>query len=113
MYVCMYVPSPTGECAAQKHFCSSSLFTVLVLSTCLHHMVIIRSQNKITDFFYDFRPGHVLLMLSIVHPIHVGFLHIFFQWFNIVFVIIINMCMCTHVCMYACMQWDSHLWRYC
>ena len=28
-----------------KNFCSSSL------CTCLHHMVIIRSQNKITDFF--------------------------------------------------------------
>ena len=37
----------TGECAAQKlkNFCSSSLWT------CLHHMVILRSQNKITDFF--------------------------------------------------------------
>ena len=37
----------TGECAAQKlkNFCSSSLWT------CLHHMVILRSQNKINDFF--------------------------------------------------------------
>ena len=37
----------TGECAAQKlkNFCSSSPWT------CLHHMVILRSQNKITDFF--------------------------------------------------------------
>ena len=38
--------SLTGECAAQKlkNLCSSSLWT------CLHHMVILRSQNKITDF---------------------------------------------------------------
>ena len=28
-----------------KNFCSSSLWT------CLHHMGILRSQNKITDFF--------------------------------------------------------------
>ena len=37
----------TCECAAEKlkNFCSSSL------CTCLHHMVILRSQNKITDFF--------------------------------------------------------------
>ena len=37
----------TGECAAEKlkNFCSSSLWT------CLHHMVILRSQNKINDFF--------------------------------------------------------------
>ena len=40
------ISSPTGECAAEnfKNFCSSSLWT------CLHHMVILRSQNKITDF---------------------------------------------------------------
>ena len=39
--------SLTGECAAEKlkNFCSSSLWT------CLHDMVILRSQNKITDFF--------------------------------------------------------------
>ena len=24
------------------------------MDMCLHHMVILRSQNKITDFFYDF-----------------------------------------------------------
>ena len=38
--------SLTGECAAHKlkNFCSSSLWT------CLHHMVILSSQNKITDF---------------------------------------------------------------
>ena len=37
----------TGKCATQKfkNFCSSSLWTSL------HHMVIIRSQNKITDIF--------------------------------------------------------------
>ena len=41
------ISSLTGECAAEKlkNFCSSSLWT------CLHHMVILRSQNKITDFF--------------------------------------------------------------
>ena len=40
------ISSLTGECAAEKNknFCSSSLWT------CLHHMVILRSQNKITDF---------------------------------------------------------------
>ena len=39
--------SLNGKCAAQKskHLCSSSQWT------CLHHMVILRSQNKITDFF--------------------------------------------------------------
>ena len=38
--------SLTGEYAAEKikNFCSSSLWT------CLHHMVILKSQNKITDF---------------------------------------------------------------
>ena len=41
------ISSLTGECAAQKfkNFCSSSVWT------CLHHMVILRCQNKITDFF--------------------------------------------------------------
>ena len=36
----------TGKCAAQKfkNFRSSSLWT------CLHHMVMLRSQNRITDF---------------------------------------------------------------
>ena len=36
-----------AECAAQKlnNFCSSSLWT------CLHHMVILKGQNKITDLF--------------------------------------------------------------
>ena len=40
------ISSLTGECAAEKfkNFCRSSLWT------CLHHMVIFRSQNKITDF---------------------------------------------------------------
>ena len=40
----------TGKCAAQKlkHYCSSSLWT------CLHHMVILGSQNKNADFFNDF-----------------------------------------------------------
>ena len=32
----------TGKCAAQFFFSSS-------LWTCLHHIVILRSQNKITD----------------------------------------------------------------
>ena len=42
----MSISSLTGECAAQKlkNFCSSSLWT------CLHHMVILKSQNKINDF---------------------------------------------------------------
>ena len=41
------ISSLTGECAAEKfkNFSSSSLWT------CLHHMVILRNQNKITDFF--------------------------------------------------------------
>ena len=40
------ISSLTGECAAQKlkNVFSSSLWT-------WHHMVILRSQNKITDFF--------------------------------------------------------------
>ena len=40
------ISSLTGKCAAEKisNFCSSSLWT------CLHHMVILRSQNKITNF---------------------------------------------------------------
>ena len=40
------ISSLTGECAAPKlkKKCSSSLWT------CLHHMVILRTQNKITDF---------------------------------------------------------------
>ena len=40
------ISSLTGEYAAEKfkNICSSSLWT------CLHHMVILRSQNKITDF---------------------------------------------------------------
>ena len=39
----------TGKCAAQKlKKRSSSLWT------CLHHMVILRSQNKNTDFFDEF-----------------------------------------------------------
>ena len=35
----------SDECAAEKlkNFCS--------LWTCLHHMVILRSRNKIADFF--------------------------------------------------------------
>ena len=39
--------SLNGECAGQKfkNFCSSSLWI------CLHHMVILRTQNKITYFF--------------------------------------------------------------
>ena len=43
----MSISSLTGECAAEKlkKNCSSSLWT------CLHHMVILRNQNKITDFF--------------------------------------------------------------
>ena len=43
----LYISSLTGECAAGKfkNLCSSSLWT------CLHHMVILKSQNKITDFF--------------------------------------------------------------
>ena len=41
------ISSLTGKCAAQKikNFCTFSLWT------CLHHMVILRSQNKITIFF--------------------------------------------------------------
>ena len=50
------ISSLTGECAAEKlkNFCGSSLWT------CLHHMVILESQNKITDFFYDFSLGQSL-----------------------------------------------------
>ena len=40
----------TGKYAAQKlkSFCSSCL------RTCLHHMVILENQNKITDFLMIF-----------------------------------------------------------
>ena len=53
------ISSLTGECAAQKlkNFCSSSLWT------CLHHMVILRSQNKITDF---------LMILPWASPFHLS-----------------------------------------
>ena len=42
----LYIYSLTGKCAIQKYkkLCSSSLWT------CLHHMVILRNQNKITNF---------------------------------------------------------------
>ena len=42
-----HMSSLTGECATQKfkNFCSSNLWTSL------DYMVILRSQNKITDFF--------------------------------------------------------------
>ena len=40
------ISSLTGECAAQK---KKKTFAVLVYGR-LHHMVILRSQNKITDF---------------------------------------------------------------
>ena len=46
-WIFVSISSLTGECAEEKLkiFCISSLWT------CLHHMVILRSQNKITDFF--------------------------------------------------------------
>ena len=49
------ISSLTGECAAEKfkNFCSSSPWT------CLHHTVILRSQNKITDF---------LMILALASP---------------------------------------------
>ena len=34
-----------------KNVCSSSLWT------CLHNLVILRNQNRITRFFYDFSLG--------------------------------------------------------
>ena len=59
------ISSLTGECAAEKfkNFCSSSLWI------CLHHMVILKSQNKITDFFmildlYHVYCNHPLRMLK-------------------------------------------------
>ena len=41
-----FISRLTGKCATHKlqNFCSSSPLT------CLHHMVILRSQNKIIDF---------------------------------------------------------------
>ena len=43
--------SLAGKSAAQKlkNFCSSSLWP------CLHHMDILKSQNKITDFLLIFK----------------------------------------------------------
>ena len=63
------ISSLTGKCAAQKlkFFCSSSLWT------CLHYMVILRSQNKITDFFmilacvWAFNPSGFDCRLLCVH----------------------------------------------
>ena len=40
----VFIARLTGEYATQKKLRSSSLWT------CLHHMVILRSQNKNTDF---------------------------------------------------------------
>ena len=50
----------TGKCAAQKlkNFCISSLWT------CLHHMVILISQNQITDFLM------ILAWLSLFKYLH-------------------------------------------
>ena len=68
---CVFISSLTGECAAEKfkNFCSSSLWT------CLHHMVILRSQNKITDFLMILAwacPLSTFSVLSIrTHPGHV------------------------------------------
>ena len=48
------ISSLTGKCAAQKlkkNLCSSSLWT------CLHHMVILIRQNKITDFLMNLDLG--------------------------------------------------------
>ena len=55
------ISSLTGKCAAQKlkNFCGTSLWT------CLRHMVIIKSQNKITNFLMilNLASGHVPLTL--------------------------------------------------
>ena len=44
------ISSLTGKCTAHKlkNFCSS------ILWTCLHYMVILIGQNRITDFLNDF-----------------------------------------------------------
>ena len=57
----------TGKCAAQKikNFCSSSLWT------CLHHMVILKSQNRITNFLW-FKPDCVALSYYYVRGNSVG-----------------------------------------
>ena len=36
------------------------------LSTCLHHMAILKSQNKNNDFFYDFS---LIVSLQHFHPL--------------------------------------------
>ena len=43
----VFISRLTGKCAEEKlnNFCSSSLWI------CLHYMVILKRQNKITDFF--------------------------------------------------------------
>ena len=56
----------TGKCTARKfqNFCSSRLWT------CLHHVVILRSQNKITYFFM------ILARLSGFESIFASILHV-------------------------------------
>ena len=40
-------------------------------------MVILISQNKITDFFYDFSPGHVPLTLLLLNkPLQRGIIFV-------------------------------------
>ena len=55
------ISSLTGKCAAQKfkNFCHSSLLT------CLHHMVILRCQNKITDFFMILDLGYIVCIYNL------------------------------------------------
>ena len=64
------ISSLTDKCAAQKinNFCSCSLWT------CLHHMVILKSQNKLTDFFMILvwaRPFKYILDTSCAHSVQV------------------------------------------
>ena len=67
------ISSLTGECAAEKlkNFCSSSLWT------CLHHMVILGSNNKITNFLMilawacPFNPSPAKLIYLNFQPLEV------------------------------------------
>ena len=76
------ISSLTGKCAAQKlkNFCSSSLLT------CLHHMVILRNQNKITDF---------LMILAWASPFNRLFLQLQANTNNWPHVFLVLDCWCT------------------
>ena len=76
--------SLTGECAAQKlkNVCSSSIWTWL------HHMDILGSQNKITDFFMILAwacPFKQILVIFTQLKLWIAVARHNFKWVNIFF----------------------------